>query len=518
VGKQRAARAVVLAVDVGSTATRGDLFDDAGTSVARRAKREHRFRTGGDGTSVIDPDAVADEVASVIDELCAQASSPIAGVALDTFASSLVGVGADNAALTPCFTYADGRCAPQLDALRAELGTDGEAAAQQRTGCRLHTSYLTARLRWLAETAPEVVRKVHRWVSLGEYVHLRLLGAAAAGTSTAAWTGMLDRRTGGWDAQLLSLAGVGADRFSPIADPDEPSRPAGAAPDRVATRWPLLADARWFAVITDGLASNLGAGAADGSTVALSAATSGAMRVLVTGIPDRLPPGLWCYRVDARRCLVGGAVNDVGRVTAWLDSTVVLDGHTLGEIAAAEPDPATPVMLPFLTGERSTGWASRARAVLGGMTAAATGPALARAGLEGVAITYRRIAEQLATVMGNPGPAGAGDPNSAGSVGEAGGASTGDGPARIHASGRVLAELPEFGGMLADALQTPVIPVTGKRVTLRGTALLALDTLAPHTERAAPAMGPARQPRPEHAAHYADVAARFQELYRSTVG
>ena len=496
----RRSPAAVLAVDVGSTATRGNLFDASGAPVAHRAKREHRFRTAGDGTSVIDPDAVADEVSAVIDELCARASSPIGGVALDTFASSLVGVDADQQSLTPCFTYADGRCAPQLDALRAELGPAGEAAVQQRTGCRLHTSYLTARLRWLAETAPEVTRRVHRWVSLGEYNHLRLVGTAAVGTSTAAWTGMLDRRTGAWDAELLALAGVGTDRFSTITDPDGPYRPAGAARDAVARRWPLLADARWFGVITDGLASNIGAGAANGSTVALSAATSGALRVLVTGIPDTVPSGLWCYRVDAGRCLLGGAVNDVGRVTSWLSETIALGGRSLGEIAALEPDPGTPVLLPFLTGERSTGWASRARAVWGDVTTATTGAALARAALEGVAITYRRIAEQLAEVTGHPRESATG------------------GPARIHASGRVLADLPEFGAVLADALQVPVILVTDKRVTLRGTALLALDTLAPGQARIAPTLGPARAPRHEHAQHYATLADRFERLYRALIG
>ena len=505
--------AAVLAVDIGSTATRGGLFDTSGTPVAHRAKREHRFATGSDGTSVIDPDAVVGEVAEVIDELTDRAAAPVGGVALDTFASSLVGVDADNAALTPCFTYADGRCAPQLEVLRRELGDAGEAAAQQRTGCRLHTSYLTARLRWLAETQPAVARRVHRWVSLGEYVHLRLLGTAAAGTSTAAWTGMLDRRTGAWDADLLELASVAPERFSPIADPDRPYRPAAGAVDTVARRWPLLAGARWFPVITDGLASNVGAGAADGSTVALSAATSGAMRVLVTGVPETVPPGLWCYRVDAARCLLGGAVNDVGRVVSWLASTVLLDGRTLGDIAAQEPDPATPAMLPFLTGERSTGWASRARAVIGGVTAAATGPVLARAALEGVAITYRRIAEQLAPVTSGPG--GPDRPGGADADGRAGGSS--GRATRIHASGRVLADLPEFAAVLADALRAPVIPVTGKRVTLRGTALLALDTLAPGAERGDPVLGEPQPARAEHAAHYDALAERFEELYRATV-
>lgn len=384
----------VIALDIGSSATRGCLFDSVGRPVGKRAKEVHEFTTAADGTATVDPVAVADEVAAVIDRLVARAERPVAGVALDTFASSLVGVGADGTALTPCFTYADGRCSEQVEELRAELD---EAEVQQRTGCRIHASYLPARLLWLRATQPEVFEAVDRWVSLGEFVHFALLGTAAAGTSTAAWTGMLDRRTGRWDAPLLERIGITEDRLSPVADPDQPYRPADG---RVADRWPRLSDAQWFPPIADGLASNIGLGAADGSTVALTAATSGAMRVLVTGIPESVPTGLWCYRIDQRRNLVGGALNDVGRVVSWVSDTINLGGAALDDIAAAPPDDGVPLMVPFLTGERSTGWAARARASFANISAASTGPAMARGALEGVAISYRRIAEQLAEVAG----------------------------------------------------------------------------------------------------------------------
>lgn len=41
-------------------------------------------------------------------------------------------------------------------------------------------------------------------MSLGEYAYLKLIGTLAAGTSTAAWTGMLNRREGTWDAELCA--------------------------------------------------------------------------------------------------------------------------------------------------------------------------------------------------------------------------------------------------------------------------------------------------------------------------
>lgn len=125
-----AADPLVLAVDVGSTATRGDVYDAAGRPAGGgRCKVAHQFTTAADGTSVIDPDGVVEEVAQVIGRLAGRwRAGRIAAVAVDTFASSLVGVGAGGRAVSPCYTYADSRCAEQVAALRRELD---EPAIQQ---------------------------------------------------------------------------------------------------------------------------------------------------------------------------------------------------------------------------------------------------------------------------------------------------------------------------------------------------------------------------------------------------
>ncbi|WP_127130269.1 gluconokinase [Georgenia sp. SYP-B2076] len=478
---------LVLALDVGSTASRGGLYDAAGRPVrGRRHKVAHQFTTATDGRSEIDPDQVVREIEEILTALAVEPlTGRIAGVAMDTFASSLVGVDAEGRPLTPCFTYADSRCAPQVGALRRELD---EREVQQRTGTRLHTSYLPARLRWLRESAPETFARVDRWLSLGEYVHLQILGRTAVGTSTAAWTGMLDRRTGAWDAELLAACGVRPEQLSEIRDPDRPL----SASDAAGRRWPALAGAAWFPVITDGFASNVGAGAADASTIAAAAATSGAMRVLAPGIPDEIPAGLWCYRVDSSRSLLGGALNDVGRVLAWLETTVkVPEDADLGAVLAAAPEPSTPAVLPFLTGERSTGWAANARAVMADVSVATTPAMMVRGAMEGVALAYARVADQLASAAGRP--------------------------QRIVASGRVTQDVPTWLQVLADAIGAPVDHVTMKRTTLHGTALVALEVLAPDVPRAAVEIGGSYEPVPAHAEHYAGRKARFQALYDAVV-
>ncbi|MDO5498121.1 MAG: gluconokinase [Propionibacteriaceae bacterium] len=490
---------LIMGLDVGSTATRGSLHDARGVPIRGfRHKIPHAFTTGADGTSTIDPDQVVDELARVLDVVTLHPglTGRIAGVALDTFASSLVGVDERGHATTTCFTYADRRCAPQLEELRAEVD---EAEAQQLTGARLHTSYWTPRFRWLRATDPAAVARTVRWLTIGEYAHLTWLGEAAAATSAGAWSGLLDRRTGDWSDRMLDVARVDRSTLSAIATPQQPHR---GVPNVTNTRWPALAEAAWFPAIADGLGANIGSGGADESTIVTSMATSGAMRILLHHLPEEIPSGLWCYRIDDQRSLLGGALNDVGRAVEWIGGALALDAD-LAVIADRPPVADTPVVLPFFSGERSTGWAGGARAVLGDVTAASGGPALARGVLEGVTAAYARVAAQLIGAVLASRPQGNGAP-----------------PAveRVVCAGRVSQDLPGLRLMLADCLDRPVLPATFKRSTLRGATLLAAEVVAPGTQPAEPPLEAPCVPDPARRAHWDAVTRRFAELYRSAVG
>ncbi|GIJ46216.1 sugar kinase [Virgisporangium aliadipatigenens] len=475
---------LVVALDIGSTASRGGVHDASGRPVhGLHHKVPHAFTVAPDGTSTIDPERVTTEVEEILDAVAGdpRLGTRIGGVAMDTFAASLIAVDPAGRALTPCLTYADSRSAAAVTELREALD---ERALQQRTGTRLHTSYHAPRLHWLATAQPRVVSAAAAWWSLGEFILDRLIGQPLAGTSTAAWTGLLNRRTGGYDAELLAAAGIAAEQLSPPRDPTEPVH--AAAP----TRWPALARAAWFPVITDGFASNLGSGANDATVLTAATATSGALRVLLDGPADPLPFGLWNYRVDARRTLLGGAINDVGRAVSWAENTLRLS-PTLAEVLAAPPSDAAPLVLPYFTGERAPGWVGGARATLGGVSAATDADTMFRGIVEGVAMTYARVADELHPAAPQV--------------------------VEVAAAGRVSNDHPEWLGVLADVLGRPVTHVTRRRATQRGTALLALDVLAPDVPRAARSTGRTYEPRDAHVAHYAGRRARFAEVYDALV-
>lgn len=479
---------LVLAIDIGSGSTRTCLYDAYARPISQRsANSPHSFTERGDGTAEIDADQVVAEVSAGIDRVT-EGIEPgrILAVAMDTFASSLVCVDTGGEALTACITYADGRSAPQVQTLRAQLE---EAEVHQRVGTRLHTSYHPSRLMWLRSAFPEVWKATSRFLSLGEYVYEKLAGVQGAAISTMAWAGILNRHTLDLDEQLLDAVGTRREQFGPLVAPDEPIR--DVSPE-VARRWPALADASWFPAIPDGLASNLGVGASTGSVAALSAATSGAVRVIVPGTPQVLPAGLWAYPVSRDSSIVGGALNDVGRVMLWAEKTFA--PATEDEIDAtlrAAPRPGTPLVLPFFTGERATGWAVGARAVFTGVSSASTHLDLWRGAAEGVAVSYARVFEQLTLVAPDL--------------------------ERVIASGGVTQHYPGLMDIVAQALGFPVQVVNVKRVTMRGTAVLALATIQPDGPVARIPETALTVPDSSQRVYYEELRERFESAYTSMI-
>src|SRR6266508_5844108 len=187
-----------------------------------------------------------------------------------SFWHSLVGVGADGRPTTRVLTWADTRARNAAATLRREVDP---VATHARTGCVLHASYLPAKLRWLREHDADAYARTTWWMSLGEYLYLRILGARRAGHGMASATGLYDQRARRWDRPLLSHLVVGEETLSPIDD-----APLTAMLSAFARRWPALANAKWVPAVGDGACSNVGAGAVGRDTASLFLGTSGASR------------------------------------------------------------------------------------------------------------------------------------------------------------------------------------------------------------------------------------------------
>jgi len=453
-------RRSVLSVDVGTSGVRAALFDEEGNQIEGAQAVTRRELAG---FAELDPDALVAEVKKTVDELMARSSQGrVEATAISTFWHSLMGVDADGAPTTPLLTWADTRAVKAARELKAEFD---ETEIHARTGCRFHPSYWPAKLRWLKAEHPDKFNATRQWLGFAEYLCLRLFGKTAASVSMASATGLFDQRACNWDREFIESLNFSPDHFPEIETDKE------------------------LFVVGDGAANNIGGGCSTKDKIALMIGTSGAMRVSFAGEPPaQLPPSLWSYRASRDRVVVGGALSDGGGLLQWLVQSLNTGNDLHQQLAALEPDAHGVTILPFWSGERSTGWSTEARGGIFGLHQQTTTVEIIRAALESIAYRFALIADALDEIA--PG-------------------------AKMIATGNALRSSPVWLQIIADVLGRPVMFGGTPEASIRGAALLALEAVGKivNLDAVSVSVDEVFEPDMQRHARYREGLTRQQELY-----
>jgi gluconokinase len=480
---------LVGALDIGTSSVRALLFDTEARPVPGvEVHLPYQPKVARDGTYETDPGRLLGLVSSAVDGLLHEAGSRrrkrIRAIGVSTFWHGLLAADESGRPLTPLYLWADTRSWRQSDELRGRLDPE---AVHQRTGCLIHPTYWPAKLLWLKATQPDLWRRRPRWLSFWDLVHQRLFGAPVTGVSMASGTGLLELADCRWDADLLAFLEVGEEQMPALGDAGE------GLLDQYAVRWPDLKSVPWLCAAGDGALANLGSNCVDPSQRALTVGTSGALRVLYRGLPKRVPDGLWCYRLDRGRVVVGGALSNGGNLFAWMTRTLALDRSTLeARLRRMKPAATGLTFVPLLAGERSPGFASHASGSIAGLTQATTATDIVRAGLEATAIEFRRVDERLDAVL--------------------------PGARRLVGNGAGLLASPAWMQIMADAIGKPLAESKAPEASARGAAILAAEFIrALNSDRLKTEVGRTYRPNPSAHDAYTAQMARQEELYRLLV-
>lgn len=486
----------LLGLDIGTSGVRAALFDERGREIEGASVRvDHwgRWRRGATDFAVFDAETLLEQVAQTLDALFArvyESTTRIELIAISCFWHSLVGVDETGRATTPVFGWADSRAAAAAYQLRSEFD---EAKIHSRTGCRLHPSYWPAKLRRLRNEEPETFLATRRWLSFSEFLTLHFFGETAVSVSMASGTGLLNQHTCEWDEELLEALAVRVESLPQIAAPNKTFPELVSA---YAMRWPQLSEARAFPAIGDGAANNIGAGCYSSEKAALMIGTSGAMRVCLKGKPpDRLPPELWCYRANRDRILIGGALSDGGGLYDWIRESLLYEQNfeaLESELELLGPDAHGLTILPFWSGERSTGWTPDARGAILGLTLQTRPIEILRAAMEAIAYRFALIARALEPLA--PG-------------------------ATFIASGQALRSSPTWVQILADVLGRRVMMSELSEASTCGAALLALEAAGKirSIEEFSVPVETVFEPKMSHHVLYQDRLERQQRMYERVI-
>jgi gluconokinase len=380
----------VLVFDVGTSSLRTALFDPLARRVAGcTQQKEYHLTYGDDGRAELSwrtlLTAARGCLAATLQAyraLPAARRPPILGIGMSAFWHSLLGVDAQGKPVTPIYTWADSRCQPDAARLRERFS---ERAVHSRTGCMLRASFWPAKLIWLRRSDPQLYKSVRQWMSPAEWLTHQLCGPANCSLSMASGTGLLDVEALRWDEEML--AGVHLRPVALNALGDQPGEGRNCPAE--------LRGARWFPAIGDGAASNLGSGATHPGVAALNVGTSAALRMVSTG-SAAAPMGLFRYRVDAGRSLIGGAVSNAGNLRAWCVRELRLDDSGLERALAARPVPRHGLVVePLWTAERAPDWEENKAGVIRGITQSTTALDILQAATEATYFRIARIANLL---------------------------------------------------------------------------------------------------------------------------
>jgi gluconokinase len=375
---------LILALDIGTSSVRSAVFDArARPRRGSKAAQSYRVRHSADRAAELDAGTLLRASKHCLGQTSRYLTKSKPGaIAGSCFWHSLLGLDRTGAPLTPVYTWADARCAPDAARLREQFD---ERTVQKRTGCMLRASFWPAKLAWLRRTQPKLFRRVSRWVSPAEWIFEEIFGARGCSYSMASGTGLYDLSRRAWDEELTGHFGLTNEHL-------------GSLGDKVAANRLTV-----FPAIGDGAAGNLGSGATQPRLVALNVGTSAAVRSITPCKTTGFPFGLFQYAVDHERTLLGGAVSNAGNLRAWMLRVLRLPQgeraiEKLLRQGGRKADCLT--VLPFWVEERAPTWPENLGSAVLGLNQSTTADDLLVAALDAVFGRLGEILERLEEATG----------------------------------------------------------------------------------------------------------------------
>lgn len=383
---------VVLAVDVGTTATKAALLDEHG--VLATAACDSRVYFGAQGHVEQDLEEVVASVGTVVRGVLDQGVGQPEALAVTGQGDGLWLRRADGSAPHRAVSWMDARAAAIVDAWRADGTLE---AVYRRTGAAMFPGSHGPLLAWFARERPEVLAESAVAGYCVDAVVHRLCGELTVDASDASLP-FLDHRTGDYDDVALEACGILGLRALLVP----PAKPGtlltlsadGSGITGLPTGLPVLA------APYDLVSAAFGSGVARAGDGCLILGTTLACEVLTDTGPsapvDGEAAGMWLatpregHFLRAMPAMVGTAGFD------WLLRLLGIPVERLDDVLGESPVGARGVRaLPFLSeaGERAPFVAPGARGALDGLSVATTPSDLVRSLVEGTAMAARSCFE-----------------------------------------------------------------------------------------------------------------------------
>lgn len=382
--------AAFVGLDVGTTALKGVMIDDAGRLVAH-ASATYTADSPRPGWSQQDPDDWWQAARTVLQALSRTRVPDAIGLTGQMHGS--VFLGPDDRPVAPAILWNDQRTGAQAEAVTRLTG--GRIVDWTLNPPR--TAFTASKILWFREHWQDAARRTTGVVLPKDYVRLRLTGDRATDVTDASGTNLFDVRSRAWSSDTLAALGIDPGWLPTAVESTALTGAvrAGLAGLEDLAGVPVIAGA------ADQAAAAIGLGIVRPGLVSLTLGTSGVVYAQLDGVSVD-PSGAFhtfCHSVPGTWMMMAGVLSAGGSVQWYRDT---IDGRDFPTINAAalsvEPGAQGLVFLPYLTGERSPHNDPQARGAFVGLHRGHTRDHLARAVFEGVSFALADLVDQLGTL------------------------------------------------------------------------------------------------------------------------
>ncbi len=355
-----------IGVDIGTTSTKAVLYDQ-NANVINKFQQGYRLYRNQDGMAEQDPEEIVQAVLQMIHDaagLTHEDGNQLTSVSFSCANQSLILLDQDHQPISRVMTWADTRARRQAEALKQ---SSKAKIIYEKTGTPIHPMSPLIKLMWLQETKPDLIKQAAFYADIKSYLFWRLFGQFRIDISIASCTGLMNLTTQNWDSDILEMLEVSVDQLPEIVDSIDQA--VGLSP-AMADLMGVDAEVPFVYGAFDGALSNLGVGAIQQDTVAITIGTSAAVRVICDHPVIDPHQRLFCYSVNRHLWVIGGPINNGGDVFQWAVEELVEDQiqakyDVANQLIDQGPAGAHGLLFhPFLGGERAPIWEANARGEL----------------------------------------------------------------------------------------------------------------------------------------------------------
>lgn len=261
----------LLGIDVGTTGTKTLLFREDGKLLGSAA-RGYALSTPQVGYSEQDPEDWWNAIVDTVQEVMAGrdiSADDVTGISLSTQGGTFVPTDERGVPLRPAIVWNDNRCTGEREAFLREVGPS--EYMYQKTGWKLSKALLALAIRWFKDHEADLFEKTAGFLSVPDFISMRMTGIAAADLSNLGINQLCDIRREAYDEKILEFDGITADRLPKILHSGDR---IGRLTPEAAKQLGLTTETVLVAGAHDQYAAALGAGAINNGDIMVGSGTS----------------------------------------------------------------------------------------------------------------------------------------------------------------------------------------------------------------------------------------------------